>query len=574
MGPGAPRVAGGTPPRAAAPDRALGGAGRGGPGRRGGPPRAGPRTRRPRRRQGGAAPARAARARPCGASSAPPRATRREPLRAELVAGPARSDRSPRRARAAATSAGWSGAAPWATTSASGWPRPTQGRGGAVLVTGLAGVGKSSVLDLAEALARRRGLAHRPRRRLGRRGPLALRPGARGARRPLPPAPGPAGRARRPLPRRAGPRPVGPPGDLVAVRAPTSGSSSPRPSCCGSVPPAAGCCWSSTTSTRPTRRRCGCCTTWRAAPRPTRCCWCWPHRPDHNAALRGGRTPAWSRAGSGPASTSRRSTRRPPGGCWPSASPTSTRPPRADLGGQRRAAVHAPSSSARQRRRRRAATSPCPACPPDALRALQRAALLGSVVHHRRVPRRGGRRRGRGLPAPRGRARASLVIEWAESGYQFRHALVRDAVLDTCLRPRRASREGRGGRAAGRPGRRPGPDRAPVPRRGPPACRRSPTCCPASRPPARWAPTATPSTWSTRCVDHATGEDRAHLLARRGDLLTALGDPAARRGYRAAVPLTTGTEHRLVRARLARAACFQGDFDTARSALAGLELLG
>jgi len=74
--------------------------------------------------------------------------------------------------------------------------------------------------------------------------------------------------------------------------------------------------------------------------------------------------------------------------------------------------------------------------------------------------------------------------------------------------------------------------------------------------------------------DVATGEVLGHLLARRGDLLMALGDPASVASYRAAVPLTTGVEHRLVRARLARAACFGSDFDTARSALAGLELLG
>ena len=64
-------------------------------------------------------------------------------------------------------------------------------------------------------------------------------------------------------------------------------------------------------------------------------------------------------------------------------------------------------------------------------------------------------------------------------------------------------------------------------------------------------------------IDHASGKDRAHLLARRGDLLLALADPAAVPAYRAALSLTTGTEHRLVRARLARAATFQGDLDTA-----------
>ena len=64
-------------------------------------------------------------------------------------------------------------------------------------------------------------------------------------------------------------------------------------------------------------------------------------------------------------------------------------------------------------------------------------------------------------------------------------------------------------------------------------------------------------------VDHASGTDRAHLLARRGDLLMALADPSAVDAYRAALSVTSGTEHRLVRARLARAATYQGDFETA-----------
>jgi ATP/maltotriose-dependent transcriptional regulator MalT len=64
------------------------------------------------------------------------------------------------------------------------------------------------------------------------------------------------------------------------------------------------------------------------------------------------------------------------------------------------------------------------------------------------------------------------------------------------------------------------------------------------------------------------------LLARRGDLLMALGDPAAVPAYQEAVPLTRGTEHRLVRARLARAASLAGELETAAAALAGLELEG
>jgi predicted negative regulator of RcsB-dependent stress response len=75
-------------------------------------------------------------------------------------------------------------------------------------------------------------------------------------------------------------------------------------------------------------------------------------------------------------------------------------------------------------------------------------------------------------------------------------------------------------------------------------------------------------------LDHTSGPDRARLLARRGDLLLALADPGAVAAYRAALADSTGTERRLVRARLARAATVQGDLDTAAAALAGLELAG
>jgi ATP/maltotriose-dependent transcriptional regulator MalT len=64
------------------------------------------------------------------------------------------------------------------------------------------------------------------------------------------------------------------------------------------------------------------------------------------------------------------------------------------------------------------------------------------------------------------------------------------------------------------------------------------------------------------------------LLAHRGDLLLALGDPEAVTAYQEAVTVTSGTEHRLVRARLARAAAFAGDFDTARAAIAELSQEG
>ena len=69
--------------------------------------------------------------------------------------------------------------------------------------------------------------------------------------------------------------------------------------------------------------------------------------------------------------------------------------------------------------------------------------------------------------------------------------------------------------------------------------------------------------------EHAGPEHLPVLLSRRADLLMALGDPGAVEAYAEAARVTTGTLHRLVRARLARAAAIGGDLATARSALAG-----
>jgi DNA-binding SARP family transcriptional activator/tetratricopeptide (TPR) repeat protein len=71
---------------------------------------------------------------------------------------------------------------------------------------------------------------------------------------------------------------------------------------------------------------------------------------------------------------------------------------------------------------------------------------------------------------------------------------------------------------------------------------------------------------------HAGPDHLPVLLSRRGDLLMALGDPGAVEAYTEAARVTTGTQHRLVRARLARAAAVGGDLATARTALAGLDL--
>ncbi len=210
--------------------------------------------------------------------------------------------------------------------------------------------------------------------------------------------------------------------------------------------------------------------------------------------------------------------------------------------------------------------------PPDALRALQRAALLGlSFTTDEFLAVAGGSEAQAYKHLET--AQASLVIEWSETGYQFRHALVRESVLDAMPPAAQSAARVEVARMLARLG-------------APPA--RIAHQYLAAGQPRQAIPFVLPAVETAGALgayrdalnlvegvrEYATGEMLGHLMARRGDLLTALGDPASVASYRAAVPLTTGVEHRLVRARLARAACFGSDFDTARSALAGLELLG
>jgi tetratricopeptide (TPR) repeat protein len=69
----------------------------------------------------------------------------------------------------------------------------------------------------------------------------------------------------------------------------------------------------------------------------------------------------------------------------------------------------------------------------------------------------------------------------------------------------------------------------------------------------------------------AVGRDRARLLALRADLLMAMGDPASVSAYREALELADDGERRRLRARLARAAVMAGDLDTAEVSLEGIE---
>ena len=154
-------------------------------------------------------------------------------LRDELERSTAPDQQRPargRRPRTVPRACGSSGGGTWVTGSAPCSTRRAAGRGVTVLVAGPAGVGKSAVLDLAEALARRQGWK-------------VARGGAASVEGPWPYSPvlealsalcrrssGPAGRAGRRLPGRdrAGPDRTGP--AAGPARTATSASSSPRPS--------------------------------------------------------------------------------------------------------------------------------------------------------------------------------------------------------------------------------------------------------------------------------------------------------------------------------------------------------
>jgi DNA-binding SARP family transcriptional activator/tetratricopeptide (TPR) repeat protein len=73
---------------------------------------------------------------------------------------------------------------------------------------------------------------------------------------------------------------------------------------------------------------------------------------------------------------------------------------------------------------------------------------------------------------------------------------------------------------------------------------------------------------------HAVGVHRARALSLRGDLLNAIGDPMAAAAYREALEGAVAEEAPRLRAKLARTAVMSGDLHTAVAVLDGLELDG
>jgi DNA-binding SARP family transcriptional activator len=71
--------------------------------------------------------------------------------------------------------------------------------------------------------------------------------------------------------------------------------------------------------------------------------------------------------------------------------------------------------------------------------------------------------------------------------------------------------------------------------------------------------------------NHAGPADHRRLMAMRANLLSALGDRGTIDAYRAALAVAEESEQRLLRARMAQAAVMEGDLETAREVLEGVE---
>ena len=170
-------------------------------------------------------------------------------------------------------------------------------------------------------------------------------------------------------------------------------------------------------------------------------------------------------------------------------------------------------------------------------------------------------------------ALAALVIERTSAGYRFRHGLVRDALLDD-LPPHRqrqihrdaASRLIELGASAARIGHhllQSGAAGDAVPY----LLRAAETEAAVGA--YRDALALVEAVWP-----HAIGAHRAAALSLRGDLLNALGDPMATSAYREALDGADPSTVRRLRVRLARCALMSGDVDTAVAALDGLDTDG
>ncbi len=171
------------------------------------------------------------------------------------------------------------------------------------------------------------------------------------------------------------------------------------------------------------------------------------------------------------------------------------------------------------------------------------------------------------------RALEALIVEPASAGYRFRHGLVRDALLDDVPphRRRRIHRDAASrlidlGASSARIGHH-------LLHAGE-ATEAVPYLLRAAETDAAVGAYRDALALVDAIRPHATGATRTAVLSLRGDLLNAIGDPMAASAYREALDGADTASVRRLRARLARSAVMSGDLETAQAALDGLQTDG
>lgn len=201
--------------------------------------------------------------------------------------------------------------------------------------------------------------------------------------------------------------------------------------------------------------------------------------------------------------------------------------------------------------------------------ALQRVAVIGTVFDTDEFVALSGLGEDDAFDAL-DRALAAGVVEPAtDSGYRFRHALVREALLgDMPPHRRRAVHRDAAARllASNASSARIGYHLMQAGR----ATEAVPYVLRAAETDAALGAYGDARALVESIRPHVGGPDRARALTLLGDILNALGDPMASSAYREALESAEPTEVKRLRARLARASVMSGDFDTAAAALDGL----
>lgn len=210
------------------------------------------------------------------------------------------------------------------------------------------------------------------------------------------------------------------------------------------------------------------------------------------------------------------------------------------------------------------------ALPPTALRTFQRIALLGVTFSTDELLAVSDESEDETYGELE-QALAALVVEPAEGGFRFRHPLVREGLVEQLPPHERSRGHQRVAEALAALDRPPGRVAHHYLAAGL-ASRAVPYVAPAVEIAGALGAFRDALALVDGVREHAGPQHRPVLLSRRADLLMALGEPGAVEAYADAARVTTGTLHRLNRARLARAAAIAGDLATTRSALAGLEL--